>query len=102
MFPQDDPQQTPQNAQTPANSNAGGAAQNGTGSLISAPNDPAHAAQKQRELPVFWLIVLGALSLCAVGACGNLILRNNEEPAPEIGADDEGVPVVSEEQEIKS
>lgn len=99
MFPQDEPPPAaPQKGQNPAQPNntiapgatgtsaSGGAA---TGSLISVAN--THSTH-QRELPLFWLLVTGALSMGAFVACGSLILRK--------GVESDEIPVVSELQEV--
>ena len=104
MFPQDEapPAVAPQNSQAGAaqggNAAAPGASANGgnlSGGIVSAAN--THSAP-HRELPLFWLLVTGALSLGAFTACGSLILRKDaslDSLASEI-------PVVSEAQEIKA
>lgn len=99
MFPQDEPPAAaPQKGQNPAQPNnaatpnapgtstTGGAA---TGSLVSVAN--THSTH-QRELPIFWLLMTGTLSLGAFVACGSLILRK--------GAEAEDIPVISELQEV--
>jgi hypothetical protein len=102
MFPQEEPPAAaPQNSQAPVQPNSatapGTSAQSGhyTGGIVSAAN--AHTAPR-RELPLFWLMVTGALSLGAITACGSLILR--KDASLESSADE--IPVVSELQEIKA
>ena len=97
MFPQDEPPATtPQNGQTPAQSNTAAATGNSvnggstSGGIVSAAN--THSAPR-RELPLFWLVVTGALSFGAITACGSLILRKDATPETDL-------PVVSDLQEI--
>ncbi len=106
MFPQDDPPPQANNSgQAPANgaqtangnSSAGG---NSSGGIVSAAN--LHSQAPQRELPLLWMVLTGALSLGAVVACGGLILQKDapEELAENASADD--LPVVSEELEVNA
>ncbi len=117
MFPQDEapvtsPLPPPQNGQNPSpakgpgapgNSNASAASDNTSG-LVSAPN--ARPVQ-HKELPLFWLLLTGALSLGAITACGSLILRKDATIVSDASIDGAAqqvneIPVVSELQEIKA
>ncbi len=107
MFPQDEPPAAPtqpgQAGQPPVNnvqpSNgtvANNASAANTSSVVSAPNVRSQVPAK--ELPLLWMALTAVLSLGAVVACGGLILSKD---APEEFVDEDGVPVVSEVQEIR-
>ena|ERR1043165_1082453 len=96
MFPQDEP--PPQQAQNPQQGNPNSTNNSGnmvSGSANTGGIDSAHARSgHQKELPLLWLLVTGALSLGAAVACGSLILRKDQL------ADEDQLPTVSEVQEV--
>ena len=95
MFPQDEPspaQGAQQANQTSANNASGSVSGDRMGGIVPASN--LHA--RQHELPLFWLLVTGLLSIGAMAACGSLIMRK-DSPSP---AAKDTVPTVGEEQEV--
>jgi len=110
MFPQDEPapqgaQPPAQNAQNPgAPKTAGGtgtaaSGNESSGGIVSAANV---RQAPHKELPLFWMLLTGALSFGAITACGSLILRKDAASSNESEGTHDFVPVVPEHLEVKA
>lgn len=102
MFPQDEPpQQQVQNGRqgNPNMANNTGGMGQGSAESSGGISSSAHARSgRQKELPLFWMLLTGVLSLGAAAACGSLILRKDQPGTAR--AEERELPTIPAGQEV--